>query len=97
MQRLISADVLVESIYEEFDDVCVWDESGHRTAIEFESIVDAQPTIPVVPEKALRKAAKKLAYIHQRIDLYGDRDDLHDEDYWYEYLLDEEWEDQDIA
>ncbi len=86
--RLIDADKLPyvedETYFQEFD-YC------YRYAI------DAEPTVQAVPEKALRKAAKKLAYIHQRIDLYGDRDDLHDEDYWYEYLLDEEWEDPDIA
>jgi hypothetical protein len=54
------------------------------------------PTIDSVPLSAVRKAAKKLAYIHQQIDLYGDRPDLHEEEYWLEYLMDEEWEDPDI-
>lgn len=54
------------------------------------------PTIDAVPLSAVRKAAKKLAYIHQQIDLYGDRPDLHEEEYWLEYLMDEEWEDPDI-
>jgi hypothetical protein len=59
-------------------------------------LIDAQQTIDAVPMSAVRKAAKKLAYIHQQIDLYGDRPDLHDEEYWLEYLMDEEWEDPDI-
>ena len=54
------------------------------------------PTIEAVPLSAVRKAAKKLAYIHQQIDLYGDRPDLHDEEYWLEYLMDEEWKDDEI-
>jgi len=54
------------------------------------------PTIEAVPLSAVRKAAKKLAYVHQQIDLYGDRPDLHEEEYWLEYLMDEEWEDPDI-
>jgi hypothetical protein len=56
----------------------------------------SMPTIDSVPLSAVRKAAKKLAYIHQRIDLYGDRPDLHEEEYWLEYLMDEEWKDPDI-
>ena len=54
------------------------------------------PTIDAVPLSAVRKAAKKLAYIHQQIDLYGDRPDLHEEEYWLEYLMDEEWKDEEI-
>jgi hypothetical protein len=54
------------------------------------------PTIDAVPFSAVRKAAKKLAYIHQQIDLYGDRPDLHEEEYWIEYLMDEEWKDDEI-
>jgi hypothetical protein len=59
--------------------------------------IQSQPTIDAVPLSAVRKAAKKLAYIHQQIDLYGDRPDLHEEEYWLEYLMDEEWEDADIG
>lgn len=54
------------------------------------------PTIDAVPLSAVRKAAKKLAYVHQQIDLYGDRPDLHEEEYWLEYLMDEEWKDDEI-
>ena len=45
----------------------------------------------------IEKAAKKLAYIHQCIDLYGDREELHDESYWLDYILDPEWIDTDIG
>ena len=45
----------------------------------------------------VRKAAKKLAYIHQCIDLYCDREELHDESYWLDYILDPEWIDTDIG
>jgi hypothetical protein len=45
---------------------------------------------------AVQKAARKLAYIHSVIDLYDDRPDLHEEEYWAEYLLDPEWHDPDI-
>ena len=47
-------------------------------------------------EEALRKAARKLAWIHQQIDLYDDRQELHEEDYWMDYLTDPEWVDPDI-
>jgi Lar family restriction alleviation protein len=46
--------------------------------------------------EALRKAARKLAWIHQQIDLYDDRQELHEEDYWMDYLTDPEWIDPDI-
>lgn len=46
--------------------------------------------------EALRKAARKLAWIHQQIDLYDDRQELHEEDYWMDYLTDPEWDDPDI-
>lgn len=45
----------------------------------------------------VQKAAKKLAYIHQCIDLYCDREELHDESYWLDYLLDSDWADSDIG
>ena len=61
-----------------------------------EELIDEAPTIDAVPLSVVRKAAKKLAYIHQQIDLYGDRPDLHDEEYWLEYLMDEEWKDEEI-
>ena len=48
-------------------------------------------------QKSIEKAAKKLAYIHQTIDLYNDRPEMHDEDYWMEYLTDPEWGDPDIG
>lgn len=67
-----------------------------RLLSDFCSAIDEQPTIDAVPLSVVRKAAKKLAYIHQQIDLYGDRPDLHDEEYWVEYLMDEEWKDEEI-
>lgn len=45
----------------------------------------------------LKKASKKLAYVHERIDIYDDRPDTHDEDYWLTYLTDPEWGDTDIG
>lgn len=45
----------------------------------------------------IEKAAAKLAYIHQCIDLYCDREELHDESYWLDYILDPEWIDTDIG
>ena len=99
MQRLIDADALK---YEPLPK----DERNYRTynlddAYEDgynDAFVDVRnaPTIDAVPLSAVRKAAKKLAYIHQQIDLYGDRPDLHDEEYWLEYLMDEEWKDEEI-
>jgi hypothetical protein len=87
MTRLIDAEKLKKHY--------AWWEDDERRAL-FDQIVDAQPTIDAVPLSVVRKAAKKLAYIHQQIDLYGDRPDLHDEEYWLEYLMDEEWKDEEI-
>lgn len=51
----------------------------------------------IVAVMGVQKAAKKLAYIHQCIDLYCDREELHDESYWLDYILDPEWIDTDIG
>ena len=64
--------------------------------LALEEALNKVQTVDAVPFSAVRKAAKKLAYIHQQIDLYGDRPDLHDEEYWIEYLMDEEWKDEEI-
>lgn len=48
-------------------------------------------------EQIIEKASRKLAYVHNAIDLYGDRPDLHDPEYWREYLTNDEWEDSDIG
>ena len=64
--------------------------------LALEEALNKVQTVDAVPFSAVRKAAKKLAYIHQQIDLYGDRPDLHEEEYWLEYLMDEEWKDEDI-
>lgn len=87
--RLINADALREQW------LCL--EGNDFKASDFVYSIDEQPTVDAVPMSAVRKAAKKLAYIHQQIDLYGDRPDLHEEEYWLEYLMDEEWEDADIG
>lgn len=57
-------------------------------------IEEADRTVSI--DAAIQKAARKLAYIHSVIDLYGDRPDLHEEEYWAEYLTDPEWHDPDI-
>ena len=48
-------------------------------------------------EQIIEKASRKLAHVHNAIDLYGDRQDLHDPEYWREYLTDDEWGDSDIG
>lgn len=48
-------------------------------------------------QKSIEKAARKLAYVHQAIDLYNDRPELHSENYWMEYLTDSKWDDPDIG
>ena len=89
MQRLIDADALKRDLVK----------NGFRNDVDMmmtlETINNA-PTIDAVTLSVVRKAAKKLAYIHQQIDLYCDRPDLHDEEYWLEYLMDEEWKDEEI-
>jgi len=41
---LISRDDAIRAVHEEFDEVCVWDESGLTTANEVESILDGLPS-----------------------------------------------------
>ena len=87
--RPIDADAL-------YMDLVKMNDFGELTAKKAIRVVRNAPTIDAVPMSAVRKAAKKLAYIHQQIDLYGDRPDLHEEEYWLEYLMDEEWKDEEI-
>jgi hypothetical protein len=89
LQRLIDADALYMELVKMKD-------FGELTAKKAIRVVKNAPTIDAVPLSVVRKAAKKLAYIHQQIDLYCDRPDLHDEEYWLEYLMDEEWKDEEI-
>ena len=44
MSDLISRDDAIRAVHEEFDEVCVWDESGLTTANEVESILDGLPS-----------------------------------------------------
>ena len=91
MRRLIDADAL-ETV--KCPTVASYYSEGWNDAVD--AIMENAPTIDAVPLSVVRKAAKKLAYIHQQIDLYCDRPDLHDEEYWLEYLMDEEWKDEEI-
>ena len=88
MTRLIDADELMKYAH----DVTLANGARHR-CIDATVIYDI-PTIDA--DKALRKAARKLAYIHTQIDLYDDRPELHEEAYWLEYLIDEDWKDGQI-
>ena len=91
MQRLIDADALKKE-----NERLLHCDFPYLSETTLEELIDDAPTIDAVPLSAVRKAAKKLAYIHQQIDLYGDRPDLHEEEYWLEYLMDEEWKDEEI-
>lgn len=94
MKRLIDADA-IDKRYVPIASVLCGD-GVHYEWVAFVEDINEQPTIDAVPLSVVRKAAKKLAYIHQQIDLYGDRPDLHEEEYWLEYLMDEEWKDEEI-
>ena len=48
MSDLISRQAAIDAVHEEFDDCLVWDESGQRTADEFEIIINRLP--PAQPE-----------------------------------------------
>ena len=48
-------------------------------------------------EQIIEKASRKLAHVHNAIDLYDDRPDLHDPEYWRQYLTDDAWGDSDIG
>ena len=91
MTRLVDADNLMD-----WSEIVPLTDDGGIDINDFEEKLKSMPTIDAVPLSAVRKAAKKLAYIHQQIDLYGDRPDLHEEEYWLEYLMDEEWKDDEI-
>lgn len=91
-QRLIDADA-----FKKENERLLYCDFPYLSETTLEELIDEAPTIDAVPLSVVRKAAKKLAYIHQQIDLYGDRPDLHEEEYWLEYLMDEEWKDADIG
>lgn len=42
---LVSRQMAIDAVHEEFDDCLVWDESGKRTADEFEIIINRLPSI----------------------------------------------------
>ena len=42
---LISRQEAIDAVHEEFDDCLVWDESGQRTAEEFEIIINRLPSV----------------------------------------------------
>jgi hypothetical protein len=42
---LISRQMAIDAVHEEFDDCLVWDESGKRTADEFETIINRLPAV----------------------------------------------------
>ena len=42
---LISRQEVIDAVHEEFDDCLVWDESGQRTAEEFEIIINRLPSV----------------------------------------------------
>ena len=44
MSDLISRQAAIDAVHEEFDDCLVWDESGQRTADEFEIIINRLPS-----------------------------------------------------
>jgi len=95
MTRLIDADSSIEKL-NTFNDRVHGDTHFICGIESAKEIIQNEPTVEAVPLSVVRKAAKKLAYIHQQIDLYGDRPDLHEEEYWLEYLMDEEWKDEEI-
>ncbi len=95
MTRLIDADSSIEKL-STFNDRVHGDTHFICGIESAKEIIQNEPTVETVPLSVVRKAAKKLAYIHQQIDLYGDRPDLHEEEYWLEYLMDEEWKDEEI-
>lgn len=45
MSDLISRQKAVDAIHKEFDEVCVWDESGQTTANEVENILYEVPSV----------------------------------------------------
>ena len=44
MNDLVSRQAAIDAVHEEFDDCLVWDESGKRTADEFEIIINRLPS-----------------------------------------------------
>lgn len=44
MNDLIYRQMAIDAVHEEFDECLVWDESGRRTADEFETIINQLPS-----------------------------------------------------
>lgn len=60
MNNLISRQDAIDAVHEEFDEVLVWDESGKRTADEFEDIIARVPSAQ--PE---RKRGRRIIHGEQ--------------------------------
>ena len=50
---LISRQMAIDAVHEEFDDCLVWDESGKRTADEFEIIINRLPSVQSESKKGM--------------------------------------------
>ena len=64
--RLIDADILNNAIESDFDEVCVYDVEPNEAVMDFQRIVDEQPTaydIDKVVEKLKERASQSCAVL----------------------------------
>ena len=54
----ISRQTAIDAVHEEFDDCLVWDESGKRTADEFEIIINRLPSVQSEQTKMIKEIRK---------------------------------------
>ena len=55
---IISRQAAIDAVHEEFDDCLVWDESGKRTADEFETIINRLPSVQSEQTKMIKEIRK---------------------------------------
>ena len=63
MSDTISRQAAIDAVHEEFDDCLVWDESGKRTADEFEIIINRLPSAQPERKKPVFKTGESVYHV----------------------------------
>lgn len=72
MNDLIRRQDAIDAVHEEFDTCLVWDESGRRTADEFETIIDRLPSArPEINKEELRRMIRAGIVATNTKDVYS--------------------------
>ena len=76
MDDLISRQAAIDAVHKEFDEVCVWDESGQTTANEVENILyelpSAEPERKWIPITEALPEEEKDVLVSMHFDGYKD-------------------------